>query len=114
MNTTIYLINIWHKYGGGGIMIRGCFSLAGTGGSAQDRQFHGYQSIWMQNLQASESSRTKTQIQINKSMTSEEDDQHSERPTQNPDLNPVKNLWSDLKKVVNRRSVHRLIRFDQS
>ncbi|KAL0162929.1 hypothetical protein M9458_042325, partial [Cirrhinus mrigala] len=90
------------KYGGGSIMLWGCFSSAGTGKLVRvDGKMDGakYRAILEENL-------------LEFTFQQDNDPKHKARATMEwfktkhihvPDLNPIENLWQDLKTAVHKR-----------
>ncbi len=99
--------------GGGSITLWGCFSSAGTGALVKVEGIMNrskYQSILAQNLQASA-----RKMKRNVIFQHNNNPKHTSKSTKEwlhqkmikfwngPDLNPIENLWGDLKRAVHRR-----------
>ncbi|KAK3569335.1 hypothetical protein QTP86_026814 [Hemibagrus guttatus] len=81
------------KYGGGSVMVWGCFAASGPGRLAV---INGTMNSAQDNDPKHTSKSTSEWLKKNKMET-------LEWPSQSPDLNPIEMLWHDLKKVVHAR-----------
>ena len=117
------------KHCGGSIMLWGCFSSAGTGALVRlEGKMDGakYRKIREENLLPSA-----RKLKLGRKFTFQHDNdpKHTakailewlrnkrlnvlEWPSQSPDLNPLKNLWHDLKIAVHQRSPRNLTELEQ-
>ena len=107
------------KFGGGNVMIWGCFSSRGTGDIhiIEGRMnAHMYQNILREHLHASvqklglsqefvfqQDNDPKHTAKTTKKWFTDNHVQQLEWPSQSPDLNPIENLWRFLKLNINAR-----------
>lgn len=117
------------KHGGGSIMLWGCFSSSGPGELVRVQGIMNsgkYIDILEENLFKSAKS-----LNLGRKFTFQQDNdpKHTARvtqewlrkkkvkvldwPSQSPDLNPIENLWRDLKIAVHRRSPSNLTQLEQ-
>ncbi|MGH0192815.1 UNVERIFIED_CONTAM: hypothetical protein FKN15_028285 [Acipenser sinensis] len=117
------------KHGGGRIMLWGCFSSAGTGALVRiEAKINGakYREVLEENLLPSA---RKLKLGRKSTFQHDNDPKHTakatlewlrnkkvnvlEWPSQSPDLNPIENLWHDLKIAVHQRSPRNLTELEQ-
>lgn len=117
------------KHGGGSIMLWGCFAASGPGKLVRINGIMdsaAYQSILADNLQPSA---RQLGLHRNWVLQQDNDPKHTSRstqawiqeqhlrvmewPSQSPDLNPIENLWWDLKKAVRARRPSNLCELEQ-
>ncbi|KAG2456454.1 TCB1 transposase, partial [Polypterus senegalus] len=117
------------KYGGGSIMLWGCFSAAGTGRLVRIKgkmTAAMYRVILDENLLQSaldlrlgrrfifqQDNDPKHTAKISKEWLQDNSVNVLEWPSQRPDLNPIKHLWRDLKMAVHRRFPSNLMELER-
>uniref|UniRef100_A0A8C6PBJ9 Transposase n=1 Tax=Nothobranchius furzeri TaxID=105023 RepID=A0A8C6PBJ9_NOTFU len=117
------------KYGGGSVMVWGCFAASGTGKFAVINGTMNstvYQNILKENVRPSVRQLKRKQSWV---LQQDNDPKHTSKstsewlknnkmktlewPSQSPDLNPIEMLWHDLKKAVHARKASNKVELQQ-